>query len=199
MRHGSLFSGIGGFDLASQWAGWDNVFQVEIDEFCQKVLTRRFPNVERFRDIRDFDGTKWKGAVDIISGEDTEVTEKYLIDELKKISYKKNTTIAIITKTNRDLERILHLCEIEGIPVSSERSIDIFSHPAGALFFDLIEFISDPTKFDLLSKTLISGLWGLSFEDSVELIKSLKAGKNIELEKKIPAIKIIRKMTRAET
>ncbi|MEK9185139.1 MAG: ATP-dependent DNA helicase, partial [Patescibacteria group bacterium] len=131
--------------------------------------------------------------VDIISGEDTEVTEKYLIDELKKISYKKNTTIAIITKTNRDLERILHRCEVESIPVSSERSIDIFSHPAGALFFDLIEFIYDPTKFDLLAKTLISGLWGLSFDNSVELIKSLKAGKNIELEKKLPILKIIQR------
>lgn len=68
IKHGSLFSGIGGFDLASQWVGWNNVFQVEIDEFCQKVLTRRFPDAKRFRDIRDFDGTKWKGSVDIISG-----------------------------------------------------------------------------------------------------------------------------------
>ncbi len=28
MKHASLFSGIGGFDLAAQWMGWDNVFQV---------------------------------------------------------------------------------------------------------------------------------------------------------------------------
>jgi DNA (cytosine-5)-methyltransferase 1 len=51
MRHASLFSGIGGFDLAAQWMGWDNVFQVEKDEFCQKVLTKNFPHVKRYGDI----------------------------------------------------------------------------------------------------------------------------------------------------
>lgn len=68
MRHGSLFTGIGGFDLAAEWMGWENVFQVEIDDFCQKVLTKNFPNVERYKDIKEFDGTKYRGAVDIISG-----------------------------------------------------------------------------------------------------------------------------------
>lgn len=68
MRHGSLFSGIGGFDLAAQWMGWTNVFQVEIDSFCQQVLAKNFPEVERHGDIKTFDGTKYRGAVDIISG-----------------------------------------------------------------------------------------------------------------------------------
>ena len=31
MRHGSLFSGIGGFDLAAEWCGWENVFHCEFD------------------------------------------------------------------------------------------------------------------------------------------------------------------------
>lgn len=68
MRHGSLFSGIGGFDLAAQWMGWENVFQVEIDPFCQKVLAKNFPTVERYGDIKQFDGSLYRGAVDIISG-----------------------------------------------------------------------------------------------------------------------------------
>lgn len=68
MRHGSLFSGIGGFDLAAQWMGWENVFQVEKDSFCQKVLAKNFPNTKRYGDIKEFDGTKYRGAVDIISG-----------------------------------------------------------------------------------------------------------------------------------
>jgi DNA (cytosine-5)-methyltransferase 1 len=68
MRHGSLFSGIGGFDLAAEWMGWENVFQVEWDGFCQKVLAKNFPNVKRYGDIKEFDGTKYRGLIDIISG-----------------------------------------------------------------------------------------------------------------------------------
>jgi DNA (cytosine-5)-methyltransferase 1 len=68
MRHGSLFSGIGGFDLAAEWMGWENVFQVEWDSFCQKVLTNNFPNVKRYGNIKEFDGTKYRGLIDIISG-----------------------------------------------------------------------------------------------------------------------------------
>lgn len=68
MRHGSLFSGIGGFDLAAEWMGWENIFQVEWDSFCQKVLTKNFPNVERYGDIKEFDGTKYRGFIDVISG-----------------------------------------------------------------------------------------------------------------------------------
>lgn len=68
MRHGSLFSGIGGFDLAAQWMGWQNVFQVEKELFCQKVLEKNFPQVKRYGDIKQFNGTKYRGAVDVISG-----------------------------------------------------------------------------------------------------------------------------------
>lgn len=68
MNHASLFSGIGGFDLAADWMGWKNIFQVEIDEYCQKILTRHFPKVERYGDIKTFDGRKYHAAVDIISG-----------------------------------------------------------------------------------------------------------------------------------
>lgn len=52
MTVGSLFSGIGGFDLAMTAAGFDVVFQVEIDEFCNAVLERHWPNVTRYLDIR---------------------------------------------------------------------------------------------------------------------------------------------------
>ena len=68
MRHGSLFSGIGGFDLAAEWMGWENVFQVEWDKYCQKVLTKNFPNVKKYGDIKEFDGKKYKGSIDILSG-----------------------------------------------------------------------------------------------------------------------------------
>lgn len=68
MRHGSLFSGVGGFDLASKWMEWENVFQCEIDSFCRKVLAYHFPNTERFEDIKKMSGEQYYGTIDIISG-----------------------------------------------------------------------------------------------------------------------------------
>ena len=68
MRHGSLFSGIGGFDLAARWMGWDNVFHVEWNPWCRKVLEYHFPESQSFTDVKQFDGTAWRGRVDIISG-----------------------------------------------------------------------------------------------------------------------------------
>lgn len=71
MNHGSLFSGIGGFDLASQWCGWKNVFQVEKEPFCQKVLEKNFPHTKRYKDIYEFKGEntkRYRGTIDIISG-----------------------------------------------------------------------------------------------------------------------------------
>ena len=68
MRHGSLFSGIGGFDLAARWMGWDNVFHVEWNPWCRKVLEYHFPNSQSFTDVKQFDGSAWRGRVDIISG-----------------------------------------------------------------------------------------------------------------------------------
>src|SRR5690348_4981426 len=68
MTHGSLFSGIGGFDLAAEWMGWKNVFHCEINPFCQKVLKYHFPNAVSYEDIKKTDFTKWKNRIDIISG-----------------------------------------------------------------------------------------------------------------------------------
>jgi DNA (cytosine-5)-methyltransferase 1 len=68
MRHGSLFSGIGGFDLAAEWMGWENVFHCEWNEFGQKVLKHYWPKAESFTDITKSDFTKYNGTIDIISG-----------------------------------------------------------------------------------------------------------------------------------
>lgn len=67
-RHGSLFTGIGGFDLAAEMCGWTNIFQVEKDDWCRRVLAKNFPNAYRHSDIYDFDGTPYRGAVDVVSG-----------------------------------------------------------------------------------------------------------------------------------
>ena len=68
LTHGSLFSGIGGFDLASEWMGWKNVFHCEYDPFCQKVLKHHFPNSKLYKDVRKFDATNYLGRVDILTG-----------------------------------------------------------------------------------------------------------------------------------
>lgn len=65
ITHGSLFSGIGGFDLAACWAGIETRWQVEIDNFCNKVLEKHFPNAKRYKDIKEVKGLE---RVDIISG-----------------------------------------------------------------------------------------------------------------------------------
>lgn len=68
MRHGSLFTGIGGFDLAAQWMGWENVFQVEWDARCQNLLKQNFKGVDLYGNIDDFDGTRYTGSIDVLSG-----------------------------------------------------------------------------------------------------------------------------------
>ena len=68
MIHGSLFSGIGGFDLAAQWMGWGNVFHCEIAEFPRKVLHHYWPNAISYENIKETDFTQWRGKVDVISG-----------------------------------------------------------------------------------------------------------------------------------
>lgn len=65
MRHASLFSGIGGFDLAASWVGWDNLFHCEIDSFCQKILKYHFSSSISYGDIKSTDFTAWKGRIDV--------------------------------------------------------------------------------------------------------------------------------------
>ena len=68
MTHGSLFSGIGGFDLAAHWMGWDNIFHCEWNPFGQKVLKHHFPNSISYNDITKTDFTVHEGRIDILTG-----------------------------------------------------------------------------------------------------------------------------------
>ena len=68
LTHGSLFSGIGGFDLASEWMGWENVFHCEWNEFGKKVLKYYWPNAISYDDITKTDFTIHRGTIDILTG-----------------------------------------------------------------------------------------------------------------------------------
>lgn len=67
MTHLSLFSGIGGIDLAAHWAGFRTVAFVERDPFCQKVLAKHWPGVPIHDDVTTFDGRAFRG-IDLVSG-----------------------------------------------------------------------------------------------------------------------------------
>lgn len=64
---GSLFAGIGGFDLGFERAGMVCKWQVEIDDYANKVLRKHWPDVHRERDIRQC-GSHNLQRVDVICG-----------------------------------------------------------------------------------------------------------------------------------
>ena len=80
MIHVSLFSGIGGFDISSEWMGWKNVATCEIDSFCNKVLNYYWPDSYHHDDIKTLTnetisiqlakrfGTHWRNDDVLVTG-----------------------------------------------------------------------------------------------------------------------------------
>jgi DNA (cytosine-5)-methyltransferase 1 len=67
MRLGSLFAGIGGFDLAARWMGWETAWFSEIDPYASAVLAKHWPGVPNHGDITRIDFTQVE-PVDLLCG-----------------------------------------------------------------------------------------------------------------------------------
>ena len=67
LTFGSCFAGAGGLDLGLERAGMVCRWQIEVDEFCRRVLEKHWPNVRRYGDIRNVDAEELE-RVDVVAG-----------------------------------------------------------------------------------------------------------------------------------
>ncbi len=143
--------------------------------------------------------------IEVVTAGNSTAADLVLVERLKEF-IAKNTKVseaagagavdeknaAIIVRRNRDVERLATLCEAHGVHAVSERGINIFLHPIGALFFDLIHFLHDPSQAESLAVTLASGLWGVEFSRAAELIRLAKSGKGAEVLSALPIVATVR-------
>ena len=66
--HASVFSGIGGPEVAATMLGWENLFHCEINPFGRRVLDYWYPNSKSYEDITTTDFTEWRGRVNVLTG-----------------------------------------------------------------------------------------------------------------------------------
>ena len=134
LRHGSLFAGIGGWDLAAERIGWSNEFHCEIKPYCLQVLKVHFPNSISYGDITTTDFSQWKNRIDIITGSPPcqpfskagkmqgDKDERYLWDdyirairEIKPRWFVAENVSGLLTTNNGDAyEQIMLQLEAEG-------------------------------------------------------------------------------------
>jgi DNA (cytosine-5)-methyltransferase 1 len=67
VRIGSLFAGIGGFDLAARWVGWETAWFSEIEPYASAVLAKHWPGVPNHGDITKIKGSDVE-AIDLLCG-----------------------------------------------------------------------------------------------------------------------------------
>jgi DNA helicase-2/ATP-dependent DNA helicase PcrA len=131
--------------------------------------------------------------IDLVELDNRQNAEVYLVNEIKRISKEEpEKTVAIISRTNKDVDRVVRLAEEYGLHISAERSIDIFSHPVGNIFFSLIDFVKNPLDVEAFAKTIVVGLWDLDFSDGVALIQKLKKGHIEDVTRNIPSLNQLR-------
>lgn len=134
-----------------------------------------------------------KGAkrqpIDVVTAGNIAAEESWLASSIQKaLKADPEATVAVIVRKNRLVTRALAALESRGVKAAAERGADIFSHPAGALFFEMIHFLSDPSYIEGLGTTLAAGLWGVEFGEAAEIAATLKTGKVAGIERRIPAL-----------
>ena len=67
MTHLDLCSGIGGFHLAAEWAGFETVGFAEVESYCCKLLAQKWPKIKNYGDLRRADFSELRGRVDVLS------------------------------------------------------------------------------------------------------------------------------------
>lgn len=68
LTHASLFSGIGGFDIAAEWSGYDNKFHCEINPFGQLILNYYWPNSKLYKDVSTANFKPYRNKIKVLSG-----------------------------------------------------------------------------------------------------------------------------------
>ena len=68
LTHLSLFSGIGGINLACDWAGFETILNCEIDSFCRKVLRKHWPSIPILEDIHDVTKEQFTEPITLLTG-----------------------------------------------------------------------------------------------------------------------------------
>ncbi len=138
-------------------------------------------------------GSRKERPVDIVNCPDVHTQDEYVVKRIKDIEKEDGeASIAIIVRKNREVEHILSVCDRNGIDASAERGVNIFESPTGTLFFDILEFVNDPTNIEAISSTVVRGLWGMDFQKSLNFINKVRS-REIEIEKEIPQINNILK------
>ena len=132
--------------------------------------------------------------IEVALADNTEAGDKYLLEKTQEIiKLEPKKTVAIILKRNRDVEHVLSLFEANGIPAQAERGVDIFSHPVGMIFFDLIDYFVHPGNVEVLARGIASGLWGLDFTKKTSLLRAIRSGNIADVAKEIPNIEKLQK------
>ncbi len=131
--------------------------------------------------------------IEYITAPNTDSADAVFVEHIQQIirNHPESTT-AVIVRRNRDVEQVLALCRAHGIDASAERGVDIFAHPIGRLYFNILEYIADPTHREALLETCIAGLWGMTWQTSIECVQKIKSSQSYSIEQDIPSLALFR-------